>query len=368
MNDFNYYMPSKVIWGTNCLKNQGGVIRSIGKRALVITGKKSARSCGVLDDITECLGGNAILFDVFNDIEPNPSIATARRAAEAARTFRADMIVAAGGGSPLDAGKAAAVLAGNDLADDDLFAGKFSGAVLPLVAIPTTAGTGSEVTPYSILTDPLKKTKRNLKTEKIFPVLAFLDSRYTDSLPLKVTAHTAIDALTHAVEGYLSSRAMPVADTFALRAVSMIGAGLSALSAKTPDRHDRDRFLFASMLAGCVIAQTGTTVLHAMGYHLTFFHNVEHGRANGLLLVPYLHHVMKAQPERVHDILRMTGCADLAGLEKIINPLLGGGLNLTNEEIAEFSRVASETPGAASTIPRPSIDDIRSMFENVMRA
>ena len=154
MNEFNYYMPTRIFWGSECLKKQGNALPSIGKRALVVTGKRSARSSGAMDDITGVLGTVGIPFVVFDDSEPNPSIATARRAAEAARSFGADMIVAAGGGSPLDAGKAAAVMAGNDCADDDLFAGRYAGPVLPIVAIPTTAGTGSEVTPYSILTDP----------------------------------------------------------------------------------------------------------------------------------------------------------------------------------------------------------------------
>lgn len=368
MQEFNYYMPTKVFWGPECLKKQGNAIRSIGKRALVVTGKRSARASGVLDDITGTLGGAGVHFAVFDDIEPNPSIATARRAGKAARSFGADMIVAAGGGSPLDAGKAAAVMAANDREDDDLFAGRYAGPVLPVVAVPTTAGTGSEVTPYSILTDPAMKTKRNLKSDRLFPVLAFLDSRYTDSLPPEVTAHTAVDALTHAVEGFLSTRSTPVADTLALRSMELLGVELPKLRSGAPDRDGRENLLFASLLAGYVIAQTGTTVLHAMGYHLTFFHGVEHGRANGLLLAPYLRHVRNGQPERVRSVLASLGCEDVAELESMLGVLLKRDVILTEREAGEYSLIASQAAGAASTDPRPDADDVRSMYNAILRA
>lgn len=365
MKEFNYYMPTRVFWGPSCLKKHGNALPPIGRRALVVTGRTSARSSGVLNDIAEILQANGIAFEVFDSIEPNPSIAAARRAGEAARSFKADLIVAAGGGSPLDAGKAAAVMAGNDCADDDLFAGRFAGPVLPVVAIPTTAGTGSEVTPYSILTDPNMKTKRNLKSDRLFPVMAFCDSRYTESLPPEVTAHTAIDALTHAVEGYLSARSTPPADALALRSIALLGGELAKLVRGTPDR---EVLLLASLLAGCVIAQTGTTVLHAMGYHLTFFHGVEHGRANGLLLAPYLRYVSDGQPERVRDVLEALGCGGLPGLERQLGALLRGGVSLTEGEAAEYSRIASRTAGAASTVPGPDAEAVRSIYEDMMRS
>ncbi|MBN2160180.1 MAG: iron-containing alcohol dehydrogenase [Spirochaetes bacterium] len=368
MKKFNYYMPTKVFWGRECVKQNGDALRSIGKRALVVTGKRSARASGALDDIAAALGSAAIPFALFDAVEPNPSIATARAAGEAARSFGAEMIVAAGGGSPLDAGKAAAVLACNDCADDDLFRGGFSTPPLPVVAVPTTAGTGSEVTPYSILTDPAKKTKRNLKSERLFPVMAFLNSRYTDSVPPEVTAHTAIDALTHAVEGYCSSRSMPVADALALRSIELVGTELAKLPRGAPGAEGRDNLLFASLLAGCVIAQTGTTVLHAMGYHLTFFHGVEHGRANGLLLAPYLRHVMAGRPDRITAVLASLGWGDLSALETMLRALLKGAIALSPGEVEEYSRVASETAGAASTIPRPGVDDIKSIYAGILRA
>ncbi len=364
MNDFTYYMPTRVFWGEGCLARRGDAISRFGTRALVVTGKTSARVSGAMDDIAGALGRNGISFAVFDEVEANPSIETARRAGAAARSFDADFILAAGGGSPLDAGKAAAVLAGNECADDDLFSGNFSNPVLPVIAIPTTAGTGSEATPYSILTDTVKKTKRNLKSDRLFPVLTFLDPRYTDSLSAEITASTAIDALTHALEGYLSTRATPASDMFALRSMAILGPALAKLSGSAPGREDRQKFLYASFLAGCVIAQTGTTVLHAMGYHLTIFHCVEHGRANGLLLVPYLRHVMSGQPERVREVLGSLGCEGLAGLGRMLGPLMKGDVNLADAEIDEYARIAVQSPSAACTLPRPTTEDICEMYRN----
>jgi len=366
MNDFTYYMPTRVFWGEGCLARRGDAISRFGTRALVVTGKTSARVSGAMDDIAGALGRNGIPFAVFDEVEANPSIETARRAGAAARSFDADFILAAGGGSPLDAGKAAAVLAGNECADDDLFSGNFSNPVLPVIAIPTTAGTGSEATPYSILTDTVKKTKRNLKSDRLFPVLTFLDPRYTDSLSAEITASTAIDALTHALEGYLSTRATPASDMFALRSMAILGPALAKLSGSAPGREDRQKFLYASFLAGCVIAQTGTTVLHAMGYHLTIFHGVEHGRANGLLLVPYLRHVMAAQLGRVREVLDTLGCDDLAGLGRMLGPLMKRDVNLADGQIDEYARIAVQSPSAVCTLPPPTTGDIRAMYRDAV--
>ena len=129
-----------------------------------------------------------------------------------------------------------------------------------------------------------------------------------------------------------------MADALALRSIALLGGELTKLSRGGPDREGRENLLFASLLAGCVIAQTGTTVLHAMGYHLTFFHGVEHGRANGLLLVPYLRHVMAGQPERVRDVVASLGCGDLPGRGGMLGALLKGDVGLTDGEAEEYSR------------------------------
>ena len=366
MDTFAYFMPTKVFFGRDCVSRQGQVIATAGKRALVVTGKNSARKCGALDDITLCLKGKGICFELFDDVEANPSVATARLAGKRARDFNADMIIAVGGGSPLDAGKAAALLALNDFTDDALFSADDSIPVLPVIAVPTTAGTGSEVTPYSILTDTNLQTKRNLRSEKLFPVLAYLDPRYTESLPRDTTSYTAIDALTHAVEGYLSSRRTPLTDVLALESIRLLGEKLPGLSRSLPDSSGREKLLMASLLAGIVIARTGTTVLHAMGYHLTFFHKVEHGRANGFLLPAYLEYVAGAQAERVQAVLDVMGCDDVNRLSEILGPLLGEAPRLSEVEREGYSLKACDAPSAASTVPRPGPADVMTMYENLL--
>ncbi len=366
METFTYFMPTKVFFGRDCVSRQGQAMVSAGKRALVVTGKNSARKCGALDDITLCLKENGIGFDLFDEVEANPSIATARLAGKRARDFNADMIIAVGGGSPLDAGKAAALLALNDFTDDALFSADDTIPVLPVVAVPTTAGTGSEVTPYSILTDMNLQTKRNLRSEKLFPVLAYLDPRYTELLPRDITSYTAIDALTHAIEGYLSSRHTPLTDVLALESIRLLGENLPGLSGSLPDSAGREKLLMASLFAGIVIARTGTTILHAMGYHLTFFHKVEHGRANGFILPAYLEYVMNARPDRAGAILDAMGCRDINCLSKILGPLVGVAPCLSDVERRDYSLKACEAPSAASTVPRPGPADIRTMYEHLL--
>jgi len=174
--NLKYYMPTKVIAGPGCVAANAGLFPKYGSRALVMTGRTSAKKNGSLKDVEAALSSQGIEHSLFDRGDSNPGIANCRAAAEAARDFRADFIVGIGGGSPLDAAKAAAILARNELTDAQVFGGEYPAGALPLVAIPTTAGTGSEVTQYAILTNDSIESKSSISSELIFPVLAFLDN------------------------------------------------------------------------------------------------------------------------------------------------------------------------------------------------
>lgn len=361
--DFSFLMPTRVIFGKHCIANNNIEFGKYGHRAFIVTGKTSAVKSGALDDVIKALSGSSIPYLVYNGVLPNPSVENVRAAARLARDFNADMIIGIGGGSPIDAAKAVAVLATQDLDDESLFKGPYIIKPLPVIAIPTTSGTGSEVTPYSILTDAKDETKKNLSHESLYPKIAFLDPSYTLMLPYEITVNTAIDAFSHAVESCLSKRANPMSIMIALESLRLMGSCLFNLCQDLAVSSDkREKFLYASMLAGIAIAQTGTTVVHAMGYSLTYFKNIDHGRANGFLLIEYLRYVSPYNHHKIERILKALDMKDLDELESSINKLLLKPESLSEQEIDIFSQKAILAKSVANTLPPPALDDIKALY------
>ncbi len=360
--NINYYMPTKVVAGKGCLVEKAALLKKYGPRALIMTGSSSAKRNGSLVDAKAALDSQGIAYLVFDKVQPNPSIQGCRAAAAAAISFEANCIVAIGGGSALDAAKAAAVMARNELEDHEVFKNDYPGGALPVIAIPTTAGTGSEVTQYAILTNDAVESKTSISWPGIFPVLAFLDSSYTASLPHQVAANTALDALSHAVEGYLSVKADPWSRTVALKALTLFGTALPRLGKGENGDDLRDDLLLAANMAGVVIAQTGTTIVHAMGYSLTYFKDIDHGRANGLLLGAYLTSMAEAVPERVREVLSALACADLASYKALLDSLLGSRDSITAAEIKKFSAMAIKAKHVKNTARALSEADISAIY------
>lgn len=364
----NYYLPTRVVSGIDCIRENAGRFAALGKAALIVTGGRSAKITGALQDVEEALASQGIRYAVYDKVTANPTIPCAYDGAEAARSFGADFIVAIGGGSPMDAAKAMALLAAQTISPDKLFSGSYLPEVLPIAAVPTTAGTGSEVTQYSILTNDAAETKTSIATELIFPAIAFLDARYTESLPFETTVNTTIDALSHAVEGMLSVRASTFSDLQAKRSLHAIASTFPALliwkrgETQGLSRAQRETLLFASTLAGMVIAQTGTTAVHAMGYSLTYFRHVDHGRANGLLLGRYLAFAAEKNPERVASILSAGGFSDPAVFVASLENLLGKRESIDSEEAEKYAKLAAKTKNIANGIIPTTTEDMRQIY------
>ncbi|MFW5777060.1 MAG: iron-containing alcohol dehydrogenase, partial [Spirochaetota bacterium] len=193
--EFSYYMPTRIVCGPDCIRENSDTLQGLGMNAFIMTGAGSAQKNGSLRDVVDALEHEGIEWKHYSKVSPNPTLEQVRDAAEQAYTWGADCVIAIGGGSPMDAAKAVAVLAGEPVPDDELLSAASFPKVLPLVAVPTTAGTGSEVTPYSILTNDSAQTKSLLRGDQIYPRIAFLDGRYTMELPRHITIATAVDAL-----------------------------------------------------------------------------------------------------------------------------------------------------------------------------
>lgn len=358
---FGFYLPTKILFGQGCVIANAQEFSSCGNRAFIVSGRNSARVSGALSDVEQVLNSEQISWQLFAEIEENPTIESVIAAAEQARQFAPDMIIAIGGGSPLDAAKAIAVLAVNTITQEQLFSANFLVKPLPVLAIPLTAGTGSEVTPYSILTDNQRQTKRNLVSPTIFPRVAFLDAAYTQSLPQQVTINAAIDALSHVLEGYLARRATPASDALAVDALRCFGS----IKDQIKDNITlpvRQSLLYISLLGGMVIAHTGTTLVHALGYSLTYFKQIPHGRANGLLLAEYLRYSQSAVPQKTDTILSALGLASIEDFSDYLTTLLPLTETFSREELVHFAELASQTANIGNSPRQPQAAELEQLL------
>lgn len=358
---FGYYMPVKLVCGRDCVRENAALFAPFGKKALIVTGK-SSKTNGALADAEAALSSNGQKWLIYDSIPPNPTVASVREGGRLAREFGAEFIIAIGGGSPMDAAKAIAMLARQEA--EDIFSYAPSDDVLPMIHIPTTAGTGSEVTPYSILTNDEKQTKTSISNPAFFPKLAFLDGKYMRSLPQDTTVYTAMDAMSHAMEGMLSVRAGALSDALAKESLRILRAELPALTEGKYSDGDRDALLYASTLAGMVIANTGTCAVHSMGYSLTYFHGAPHGRANGLLLPAFFSVCEERAPARVKEILGAAGFETSEELAAALSPLLGEREKIDGEKLRAYAEKASVNKNIKNCRVHFSEEDLFRVLKN----
>ena len=359
---FSFYMPTKILAGENVIRENPNAL-ILGRKAFIVTGKRSGYASGALQDVCDTLMENRVDFVIYDRIENNPDVDSVYAAGRQAFSCSADFIIAIGGGSPLDAAKAAAVYAANDIPPMDIYKGNFAQKPLPIVAIPTTAGTGSEVTPYSILTLHSQGTKRSFTCEDCFPRVAFLDGRYTLDLPLQTARNTAVDAMCHCIEGYLTNRASRSSDYVALKGLNIIGRYIPRLISGSFDTDMCLDMLWASTLGGITISQTSTTIVHSMGYQLTYCRNIPHGMANGLLLGAFLDWCAEAAADRIDDCLNALGMNNIEELKDALNDMLPFKETVSDEEIEDWLKVSMKAKNV-NTPPRTvTVEDEREIYK-----
>ncbi len=360
---FQFHLPTAVHFGKNCVIGSSSEFSELGAKAFLVTGRHSARVSGALDSVEEAFRHEGIEWTQFDRVENNPSLKTVQEAAASARKSGAEFIVGIGGGSAIDAAKAVAVLAAGDIAPEDLFRNRFD-KVLPIVAVPTTSGTGSEVTPYSVLLCPEKETKLSFGTEKTFPHIACLNPAYTYSLDRKNTVNTAVDAFTHLLESYCSKRSTPLSACLALEGLASFGRCLPALLGDSVAERERELLMYASLLGGAVIAQTGVTIAHGMGYCYTCFHGIPHGKANGLLMKPYVEYVARLCPEKIRKVLSALRLKSAEELTEAIAGLVGKPPVLSPETIKKYTELTLLQKGSiANTAGNMGPEEIRALWE-----
>ena len=272
-------LPTIIHFGENAVLEHAECFRQ-GKKALIVTGKSGARLSGALADVEAVLDEASIEYLLFDRIGENPLLDTCLEAGDMARADQCDFVIAIGGGSAIDAAKAIAALAVNPISRPmDIYdPGLMSVPSLPLLAIPTTAGTGSEVNYYSVLTLSDRLHKKTFKSPHSWPKYAFLDPKYTFSLPYGYSVSCALDAFAHCIESYLSPKSNPVSSATALEAGKAIYGILRTLPRDLTEE-DREVLLAGSCAAGYAISITGTGFPHPLGYSLTLMDGLPHGKA-----------------------------------------------------------------------------------------
>ena len=299
-HDFQYLMPTKIIFKIGGISELNSLSIQLGTKPFIVTGKQSSKRNGALEKLKNAFP-NAIVFD---EVEENPTIDTCNNAVEVCKKNQCDWIIGVGGGSPLDVSKVVAGLATNTGNCEQYFGRDlFKNTPLPILAIPTTAGTGSEVTPYAVITNTKNNTKQTVADYRIFPTIALLDPILTKTLPIPITLSTGLDALSQSMEGMVSKRATPITDYLAVESCKLIFQWLPRVLNNLEDIEGRYWLLYASLLSGIVIAQTGTTLVHALGYFYTLNYKVPHGIANALFLIPMFKRNISFFPEKLKFIV-----------------------------------------------------------------
>lgn len=318
----HFYMPTKVYQEEYCVRNHAAELASFGEKALILTGPHSAKASGALDDVTDALQNEGVSWTIFNEVEANPSVDTVMRAAEQGRHENCDFVIGVGGGSPMDAAKASALLLKHaDWNADKLYETGNPADTVPIVCVPSTCGTGSEVTGVSVLTRPTIDKKGSIPY-KIFPDLALVDGRYLVSCKSSLIADTAIDALAHMYESYLNSGADDYSRMLVDRGLSVWKKNKDVLTGeRKADMEDDQNMMLASTLAGMAIAQDGTTLPHALSYTLTLDAHMSHGKAVGYFQRGFL---KEADPEDRDHLLMEAGFEDVDDMqtfyERVCNP------------------------------------------------
>lgn len=322
MDPFLSYLPARIYLGENIL-DRVKECKELGKSALLVTGKTFALKSGLLEKIESFLHEEGIGTHRFCEVEPNPSVETVEKGAKECRNANCDCIVAIGGGSPMDAAKGIAVLATNKGGLRDYFGVELlKNEPLPIVAVPTTAGTGSEVTRYAVINDWQAMTKKVLNSFRVLPKIAILDSVLTLEMSPSLTAFTGMDAFSHALEGYLNLNANQFTELLSIEAMKIIIENLPKVMKKPLDLKLRRNMMFASLIAGMVINRTGTIIVHGMGYVLTLDYNIHHGEANTLLLPYAIKYLSEGYREKL-EILKKVFGNDIWKITKTLNKRIG---------------------------------------------
>ena len=379
----HFVIPNHTVVGTNVLGEAAPLLKKMGNKAFIVTGRHVAVS-DMMKQLTALLDENGIDCVIFDGITGEPTDTMIENGVEMLKSSGCDFIIGIGGGSPLDSAKAIAAMAVNEGSIADYNGKEITGEILPLAAIPTTAGTGSEATKFTVITDSEKGIKMLLKGDVLVPKLAIVDSSFTVGAPKSVTSATGLDALTHAVEAYTSRKAFSMTDTLAVSAVKRIMKYLP-IAYKEPDNSlAREQMSIAALEAGICINNSSVTIVHGMSRPIGALFHVPHGMSNAMLLKECLSFAVSGAYEKFANLGRETGVAsdsdsDETAAEKFIDSLqsicdvceiptleqYGIGRDEYYSKISKMATDAVASGSPANTVKEVTVDDCIEIYKKL---
>lgn len=327
-NMYSLLHTNKVIGGADCIQQLAEVVECFQATKAVIITDSGVCNAGLIDKPKSILEKNGIEVHVINDTPPEPPLNKVQEIYQVAKKLNSQVIIGIGGGSAMDTAKLVAIALSNSVELQDVVDGKakFKNRGIPTIMIPTTSGTGSEATPNSIVLIPERELKVGIVDEKMLPNCVILDPQMTVGLPPHITANTGIDALCHAIECYISKKASPFSDTFALKAIELIVGNIRTAYSDGKNLKARENMLLGSYFGGASIATSSTVAVHALSYPLGGKYHIPHGLSNAILLPDVMKFNLNTCEEKFATIAKAMGL-DVYGLtshqaaEKMIEEL-----------------------------------------------
>ena len=378
MNSFSFTIPQNIVVGAGSLKRLPELAKNLKKSKAYIISGPHLEKIGMVDKCREALKAAGIESDSFTQTEGNPSTDTVAKAAEGFKSSKADFIVAFGGGSPLDVAKAVAVIAsyGGNITDYE-GGGKVPGPVVPMIAIPTTAGTGSEVTAFSVITDHSRNYKLTVVSNYLLPAYAILDPELITTVPKSTAAACGIDAMVHALEAFISKAASPFSDLFAKEALRLIGTSIRDYVLDRSNLAACEAMLTGSLFAGIAFSHARLGDVHAMSHPVSAYFDVAHGVANAVLLPTIVDYNMTYASEKykyIYDCICEKPLDDdsftpemLAAEIRVLNDELGipSSLSEVGVDSSLFDKMADDAMKSGNILvnPRPTTKkDILALY------
>ena len=373
-------LPRILQIGAGASKEVGVILKSMGLRRPLIVTDKIMVQLGYIECIMECMSDAEISADVFDDTVPEPTVSSIQAGVDQVRSGHYDCIIALGGGSPIDSAKAIAILGkyGGEMRDY-----KFPRIVdepgLPIIAIPTTAGTGSEVTKVTVITDETTDEKMMCLGAGFMPTVALVDYELSLSVPARTTADTGIDAMTHAIEAYVSKKASLYTDTQAIAALKLLGPNLRRAFHDGSDQQAREQMMLGATLAGAAFSNASVALVHGMSRPIGASYHVPHGLSNAMLLPAVTEYSIPAAADRYADCARAIGVADENDTTETANRKLMDELHALNKELqvpspeafgidrehflGNLSAMANQALASGSPGNNPRIPDAKDIIE-----
>ncbi len=378
-----FIMPGHIISGPGALEQAGTWFASFGKNAFIVTDQMMIQ-LGNCQKLEEVLKAHGVDYYIFSEITGEPTDLMVKKGLAAYKEQSCDFLIALGGGSAIDAMKAVASLAESGGEISDYMGKEIQVKTPPMAAIPTTAGTGSEATQFTIITDTEKDIKMLLKGRVLMPDMAVIDARFTMTAPPKITAATGLDALCHGIEAYTSRKAQPMSDTFALSAVKRIFRYLPKAYRDGKDQEAREQMALAALEAGIAFNNSSVTVIHGMSRPIGALFHVAHGLSNAMLMKECLAFALSGAKERFGDLGRAVGVASendtdeeagrkfLAGVEALVKELdipdlEGAGIQREKffELIDKMAHDAMESGSPQNTMRDITEEEVKEIYKKL---